>query len=220
METLPNEMLILIFELIPKITDKRQFLKTCILYNKLTKQSMYDFESEYKVPYFNYGTESCLEKFTLELCHDGYFGLIPEYYITPSNGILVYCLSNYNNVPLLELSKLKGCNMSAAIDYGALQGHIPVLDWCHENKIIGFVCTFAIQQGHLHVLKWLQTHDYKFITDSPWMCNGAAKHGHLEVLKFVRGMGTIWDRGTYEFGLESGNKELINWMLENGCPTK
>ncbi len=107
MNTLPNEIIILIFELISKITDKRHFLRTCILYNNITKVSMY----EYEIPDFYGKLKYSVQKFTLELFHDGYFGLIPKCYITPTNISLVKCLTYYDNVPLflIELAEEKKC---------------------------------------------------------------------------------------------------------------
>ena len=40
METLPHEIVLEIFNNIQKITDKRQFLRTCKTYNNITKQLM------------------------------------------------------------------------------------------------------------------------------------------------------------------------------------
>ncbi len=219
MDSLPNELIIIIFEFIKLITDKRQFLKTCVLYNNLTKQSFINYETNYHIPHFTHNFNYCVEKFTLELCHDSYFNLIPDHYINKQNNLIMSCSGYYNNVELLELGNSKGCYNTSVADYAALAGHIPVLDWCHQNNCnIYFVCSFAIQGGHVQVLKWLQEHNYKFdITH--WMCNSAAQRGHLEMLKFMRSIDCPWTSSTYEYALKNGNKELIKWMLENGCPT-
>ena len=49
MDSIPNELIILIFDLILLITDKRQFLKTCLHYNKLLKQTFLQYEQNYKI---------------------------------------------------------------------------------------------------------------------------------------------------------------------------
>ncbi len=218
--SLPNELIIIIFEFIKLITDKRQFLKTCKTYNNLTKQSFVNYEKNYNIKNFTYKNNYCVEKFTLELCHDGYFNLIPEHYMNKYNTAIMTCLAYYNNVSLLEVAKSKGCYTSSVPDYAALAGHIPVLDWCYENECnIYFVCGFGIQGGHLHVLKWLQEHKYEFNTKSPMMCNNIVQRGHLEILKFARGIGCPWNSATYDYALKYGNEELIKWVIDNGCPT-
>ncbi len=220
MDSLPNELIIEIFNHIQKITDKRQFLKTCIQYNKLTKQSMLNYESNYKIPNFNYKNNHCVEKFTLELCYDSYFDLIPEHYINNYNKIIIPCLAYYNKVLLLEVAKSKGCCINDATFSGALGGHIAVLDWCYGNNCnINEICSISIEKGHVHLLKWLQEHEFAFDNHSYWMCNRAVQYNNLEVLKFLRNIGCLWSKYTYKYGLDSGNQELIKWMEDNGCPT-
>ncbi len=221
MDLLPNELIIVIFSYIQKITDKRQFLKTCIHYNILTTRSMSNYERNYRIPNFTYPNYYCVEKFTFELCHDSYFNLIPDHYINNLNTVLIPCLGYYNYIPLLEVAKSKGYYIANAIEYGAQGGHIPILDWCYKNNKwdLQFVCAFGIQGGHIHVLKWLQEHDYEFNIKSNWMCNRAAQHGHLEILKFLCEIGCNLNDFIYGYALQSGNQELINWILENDCPT-
>ncbi len=225
MDLLPNELIIVIFNFIKLITDKRQFLKTCIHYNNLTKQAMLNYEHNYNIPHFIYENNYCVEKFTLELCHDGYFNLIPDHYINKYNYIITRCSAYFNNVSLLELAKSKDCCLSrifgvGALEYGALAGHISVLDWCVKNNFDKDVlCSFSIQYGHLHVLKWLQEHGFEFNRTKPWLCNNAADNGQLEILKFAREIGCPWNIHTYRYALKSGNEELIKYLVDNGCPT-
>src|SRR4051812_21603237 len=110
--SLPNELIIVVFDNILKITDKRQFLKTCITYNNLTKQSFANFENDNGIMYYdkliynsknnrhyynaeylkfkkNYINKYCMEKFTIELCCDGYDELLPEIYFNKNNSIII-----------------------------------------------------------------------------------------------------------------------------------
>ncbi len=220
MNLLPNELIIIIFNYIQKITDKRQFLRTCKTYNKITKQSMLEYVCNYNVSQFNYKHKYSVETFTLEICHDGYFNLIPEHYINKNNKILVSCLAYYNNVPLLELAKLKNCHLTYALEYSVLGGHIPMLVWCTNNNFNkDLICCIAIKCGHLHILKWLQECKYNFDIKSSWTCNKAVEKSQLEILKFLRGIGCNWNSTTYQYALRTGDRELIEWMIENGCPT-
>ncbi len=220
MNSLPNELIIVVFEFIKLITDKRQFLKTSKFHNNLTTQSMLNYEKNYNIPHFIYQLDYCVEKFTLELCHDLYFNLIPEHYITKSNKILVSCLAYYNNVSLLELANSKDCNMDDSLNFGVLGGHISVLEWCLENvKHRHLANSYAIRYGQLHILIWLQEHQHTFNTNTYWPCNCAAEYGRLEILKYLRDLGCLWSDYTYNRALQNGNQELIKWMEDNGCPT-
>ncbi len=218
MNLLPDELVIEIFNQIQKITDKRNFLRTCKKYNKITSESMSNYV--FRATLFNCPHYYCVDKYTLELCHDGYFNLIPEHYINKNNKMLIPCLAYYNNIELLELAISKGCSTHDIVMYAALGGHISVLEWCAKNNYSLYIAThYAIQGGHLHILKWLQSNNIKFNVIDNSLCNCAADNGHLEILKFLRGIGCPWNDTTYLYALDNGNKELVKWMEENGCPT-
>ncbi len=217
---LPNELIILIFDNIQKITDKRQFLKTCIHYNNLTKNLMQNYECKYSIPTFGQQKEHCMEKFILELCQDKYFDLIPDYYIAPNNKILVACLSYHNCTSLLDIAKSRGCNLNNSINFGAQGGHISVIEWCRKNGKISeyFAGTSAVIGGQLEMVKYLNETDVNFNKPASWLCTFAAEEGQLEILKYAHSIGSILDKFTYYAALRNGNEEIINWLVENGCP--
>ncbi len=217
MNLLPEELIIVIFELIPLITDKRQFLKTCIHYNKITKQSIFNCERNYGTILVGKQTERGINKFTLELCNDGYFNLIPDHYIIPENKWLVSHLAYYNIIPLLEIAKLKGCDLTSVSDYGALGGHISVLDWGrHNGSDEWFVGPFAILSGNINTLKWLYNNEHNF---SIFSLNYAIERDKFEAVKFLHGIGCVFNNESYEMALKKDNKEIINYLLDNDCPT-
>ncbi len=130
---LPDELILIIFENILLITDKRQFLKTCLKYNKITKQSFLHFENNfYSKPFYQIKDYS-VEKFTLELCSDKYYDMIPNNYITPSNSVIVCVLAMNNCVPLLEIAKNNGCSFQFFNTYARFGEHPEVLKWGKEN---------------------------------------------------------------------------------------
>ncbi len=98
MDTIPDEIIILIFDAIQKITDKRQFLRTCIKYNTLNNKSIHKYEQNYRVKYYKIN-RYCVEKFTIELCQDSYFDMIPLSYIIPSNYIIMIAIAAFYIVP-------------------------------------------------------------------------------------------------------------------------
>ncbi len=227
MDTLPLELVFLIFELIPKITDKRHFLRTCVSYNNITKVSMLNCEKNYKFADFtnimiyslmNF-TDYSMEKFTIELCHDRYLESIPNHYLTDKNLSLVICASYCNNIALLSVAKQKGCNMNNAINLGALFGVISVIEWGLNNGYdFNFrTCSDAARGGNLNVLKWLRNHGCHW--DS-WVCSNAARNGDLEMLKWARKNNCNWGRMVIYTAKSMGYLELLQWAIDNGCPTQ
>ncbi len=182
MNSLPNELILIIFDNIQKITDKRQFLKTCVLYNNLTKQSFKNVENNNAVVYFNkfnyyinsnnkmlydgalkkfvsqYISTYCVEKFTLELCYDKYFDRIPLLYFKVKNTMLNKAFCAYNNLEMLEKAKDNLCKVDINVcSYGAYNGYSSVILWGKNNgcNINWSVCEMAAYNGHLNILKWI-----------------------------------------------------------------
>ncbi len=248
MNTLPNEIILILFENIKLITDKRQFLRTCLLYNNITKQPMKHFENNFRIHYTGLILEKtyCMEKFTLELCHDKYFGLIPMSYITPNNKILVSALATFNCKPLLELAKYNKYDLSEvcyyaivndnlnifnwgrkngsfcretayAFSYAAGNGYIEVLEWGHSYcRFKNDLSSVAAFCGHLNVLKWLVEKGYPLNKN---ICFYASKKGHLDILIWARENGCEWDINTFFNVQDCGNIECLKWVTDNGCPT-
>ncbi len=133
MDTLPNEIILLIFDNILLITDKRQFLRTCSKYNNITKVSMYNFESNYKVKGFCKIDKYCVEKFTLELCYESYFDMIPTSYINQKNEILIYASIFFDSIETLERAKNNGCNLENVYYYAWERGNLDVLKWASQK---------------------------------------------------------------------------------------
>ncbi len=186
MDTLPNEIILVIFDHITKITDKRQFLRTCIKYNIITRLPMYNFESNYKIFCFKKINGYCVEKFTLELCYDSYFDMIPISYVTKNNTILVEALAAFNCIPLLEIAKDNNCDLYS-------------------------VCFEAAKNGHLNVVKWARQYDCEW---DIFTCAFAARNGHLEILKWCIENGCEWDESTRIFAARGGHLNVINWIKE------
>ncbi len=213
MDTLPNELIIEIFNLIQKITDKRQFLRACKYYNNITKQSILYYEKNYQNSHLEHETKYSVEKFTCELCHDKYFELIPEHYITKSNSALVMASVFYNDLDLLKKAKQIGCDLREMIDFAALGGHRSLLLYGSHNgyEWNEWTCANAALGGHLHILSWLRN------IGCPWnqtTCDFAIMGGHLHVFKWARIMGCHWDKTSFDI-LNCKNEEIVNWLKEN-----
>ncbi len=216
---LPNELIIIIFEFVGKITDKRHFLRTCKLYNNLTKELFqnyldnYLFKNKYVWNYKNY----CMETFTFELCYDSYFDIIPTRYFNKRNSNLISLLIKYGQLNLLKFAISNGCVLyNDMCNVAAHYGQLDILKWtiangCTMNEI---TCVKATLNGHLDVLKWLRKNGCDW---NKFTCAYAASSGHLEVLKWARENGCEWDSLTLDYAAINQQSEVFKWALENGC---
>ncbi len=232
MDSLPNELVIEIFNYIQKITDKRQFLKTCTNYNILTKQSFIDYEKNYDISDFEKMSNYCVEKFTLELCHDKYFDMIPELYINKNNRIIMKAAATFNCIKLLDLTLEKGCR--AYSEYNSYYycngnliclcagtyGHLDILEWIIKKKdfidsIINNtnICARAASYGQLNIIKWLRGNGFKW---DEWTCIYAAANNHLEVLQWALANGCKWSEMAYDHAKAHDQKKVLKWIKENG----
>jgi len=50
-------------------------------------------------------------------------------------------------------------------------------------------------------------------------CANAAEGGHLETLKWLRGHDCPWDVRTVEQATAAGHDDVLQWALDNGCPS-
>ncbi len=216
MDTLPLELVLDIFNKMCLITDKRQLLRTCKKYNLLTKEIFIEYASNYVIKDFDKITKYCVEKFTLELCYDGYFEMIPEHYIISGNKLLIKSLSYFGIVILLELCKMKGFNMNTVCEYAALNGHLSVLQWARENgcEWNSNTCAFAAKNGHLSVLQWSHKNGCEWNSNT---CAFAAKNGHLPVLQWACANGCKWDNWTCAYAALNGHLSVLQWVRANGC---
>ncbi len=214
--TLPNEIILLIFDNIKLITDKRQFLRTCILYNKITKQSMQNFEKDYKIENYMQIDNYCVEKFTLELCHDKYFDMIPLSYIIPNNTILMKALASFDCLPLLKIAKNNGCDLSDVCNFASYGDNLEMLKWARENNydLNSRVCVYAARNGNLEMLKWAKENGCEWDSET---CVSATMNNHLDVLIWARANGCNWSETVCTYAAICNNLEILKWARQNGC---
>ncbi len=232
MDTLPNELVLLIFDNILLITDKRQFLKTCGLYNKITVKSMTNFENNYSIKHFDKINYYCMEKFTLELCHDKYFNMIPKPYIIPNNKIISnalgafydenfdeninYSFFDYCKYPFVLFTKsFIESNKPNILELAKTNG-------CDLNKSR----EYAAKNGNLYYLKWEKdniSNDKRIydITQSSHsngcICSEASEYGHLEILKWAKkNMCHTQELVTLKTIARNGHLHILKWAQEDG----
>ncbi len=244
---IPNEVILIIFEFILKITDKRQFLKTCKHYNTITKESFRIYEYNYKIKDFDKINDYCMEKFTLELCHDKYFETIPKKYLIPTNKIIMEQYPCFGDIKFSKLREIKSYNYriyNIFFDIGT-NGLVQILklmkeNGCNNRRFIGCIHQ-AIGNGQLEVLKYIKSTGYNWgdlnyiyaienghLHILKWaketgsrliisICANAASYGQLEILKWARKNGHNWGRNICRNAAQNGHLHVLKWAVENGC---
>ncbi len=224
MNKLPNELILIVFDFIEKITDKRQFLRTCKLYNTITKRLFKCTENDFWVNYFertNYNFcknfDYCVENFTLELCYDSYFDRIPIRYFNRNNSSLMVLLVKHGQLDLLKFAINNNCSLNFNTStMAAYYGHLDVLIWARDMGCdwSSRVCAHAAQNGHLDILKWARDNGCRWDTTT---CAFAAQNGHLNILKWARENGCDWNENTCIYAERNGHLKVLKWAIENGC---
>ncbi len=221
MDVLPLDVIPIIFGFIKLITDKRQFLKTCVTYNNITKNIMEYTEDNFIVKNFDKINKYCVEKFTLELCHDKYFNMIPISYLNTNNTIIVESLVIFNkNIDLLQIAINNGCKFTNSVLTNDMNSKFNRSMLAHlfrkiTNKVSNHdTCSLAAMYGHLEVLKFARAYDCNWNWKT---CAMAAKNGHLDIIIWARENGCEWDYQTPEQAAKYGHLNIIMWAIENGC---
>ncbi len=236
---IPNELVIVIFNFIKKITDKRQFLKTCKLHNTLLKGFITEM-SESELNYFKISDNDvgydekiiyhhtyllkrnyCVEKFMMELCYDLYFNMIPKTYLTQNmnNPVIIKLLIKYGKLELLQLAINNKSPNFLFCGLATEAGQLNILIWLIANGysggLVNTICPIAARNGHLHILKWARENG-----GCGWSSNTcliAAKKGHLHILKWAKESGYDWNNKICENAAFNGHLHVLKWARENGC---
>ncbi len=230
MDIIPLDLIPIIFDYIQKITDKRQFLKTCKIYNDITKNMIknagnkfiidnkVDINNYYKFINSNKENKYCVEKFTIELCQDLYFDMIPNSYLNGNNKIIMEILASHNNIELLQVAIDNGCKLTKYLSsLAALYGHLDTLKFIMDLNMVLIdknICSNAALNGHLDVLKWAKENGCYLDAKT---CKFSAKYGNLNILKWLRENGCDWDSYTCAYAAEYGHLDILKWLRENGC---
>ncbi len=232
MQSLPHDLMPIIFGYIRKITDKRQFTQTCKIYNLLTRELIKNIDIKFMPkhnysPYFEYkcytypyikNNNYCMENFTIELCHDSYFDLIPQKYINQNNTIIAKAAIMYNNIDLLKMVINNVCYIThdtrnMAIGYGRLE-MVKLLihndcNWCPI-----FSDTAAIG-GHLNILNWAKENHFQLNTSN--ISYQAVKFGHLNIIKWCVSNDIKLHIDSCPNAAKHGHLEMLKFLLEYGC---
>jgi hypothetical protein len=243
MQSLPDEIIVVICNYIQKITDKRKFIQTCKRVNNLTKMVIQiaelDLEAicnnpkismdleKRKFTQLSYTTEHSVEKFTLELCYDSYFNLIPKTYLKSNNLIIVRASAIYGQITLLKEAIKNGCKLCRQKDesyssillnicnYAVISGNLNMVKYAilHGCSPDNRTCISAAEYGHLHILKFLEGYGYKY--KNMFACDAAALHGNLKMLKWLINNNYPLEEGICGSAACGGHINIIKWLMKN-----
>ncbi len=221
---IPNELIILIFKFIKKITDKRQFLKTCKLHNTLLKGFITEI-SESELDYFEIIIDGINESYNLNENSDHvdifekklyYHRYLSKRNYCVEKFMMELCYDEYfNMIPLSYLSE----NMDNTVIIKLLikYGKLELLQLAITRELSKLrICELAAESGQLNILKWLLKNGYDWEQDRS-ICATASLNGHFDVLKWVRKNYFEWDKFTCSFAARNGHLDILKWARENGC---
>ncbi len=210
MQTLPKEIIEHIVLYISKITDKRQFTQTCKICNTITKPIIQNQESKIKIKYFEYSeySQQCFdEKFTLELCNDSYFNMIPQRYLNPNNDVIVKALTIYGQIELLKIAICNGCELFKEVrqqnDYSTES-----MEKYNNNS-----CAHAIISGSIKMLKFVRLHGCRWDNET---FDLAIKYNNFDTVKFLKEYGCEMPIYVSEYVAINGNIIMLEWLIKNG----
>ncbi len=225
MDILPNDVIPIIFNYITKITDKRQFVRTCVNYNNITKPFLEAYESIYPIKYFPKINEYCVEKFTLELCHNSYFDMIPKSYVNTSNSIIIRAMIEYGNVNLLQNIINISCNLNINIfDVVVEKEYESYLEKLKGNyrMFIDFVSAVAAFTNNLELVKWIPNGKYcHSVCNNSNIAFYAIAGGNLDILLWALHKGghewKYYDKNDVIITAKIGNLNIPNIDNLSGC---
>jgi len=213
MDKLPDKVILQLFNAIELITDKRQFTQVNKRINTVTNKSMQWIINYFMTDDFRMINKYCIEKFTLELCHDKYFDKLPISYLNPKNTIIVPALAASGNLELLKIAVNNGCEFDKerCIMLASKNGNLDILKWLVKNNgcvLNDDICSSAAYGGQIHILKWLKKHGCNWNADT---CKAALENDKLDVLLWMTENGYYWDKDSIRSVTLNRDPDIVKW---------
>ncbi|EFA84713.1 hypothetical protein PPL_01705 [Heterostelium album PN500] len=110
-----------------------------------------------------------------------------------------------------------------AMWYAAINGHLDILIWLHNNRNDGCCITTlddACRYGHTECVKWLHQNRTDLVVIDAMI--NAVKNGHLDIVKYLHYNCTQFSTSKLfvDYAAKNGHLEVVKWLLENrseGC---
>jgi hypothetical protein len=112
-----------------------------------------------------------------------------------------------------------GVNLGIIISLAALHGHIPIVQWIHQQHPIDtpwiYTARNAAEGGHLDLLQWAYANGCPL---DDWVTCKAAAIGRLDIIQWARSQDCPWDEYTPRYAAKEGHLHVVEWVMANGCP--
>lgn len=181
MNTLLPDLLLIIFDFVPKLTDKivLTIINTAHLAILRARLNVYARSFCYPKKF------SYIEKIIYRCCYDQYTHLIRINWLIDSESTEHICniFIEYGCINLLQISYRQG-------------------RWMDKCAI----CVNSAKYGHLEILQWARQNDFPW---DKYVCHNAAKYGYLEISQWIRQNGCEWDADTYTNAAGNGHLKIL-----------
>ena len=100
-------------------------------------------------------------------------------------------------------------------------GHLQVLVWLLDRDEPAFlhepeVSAIAAQHHNFNILEWLLDNDCRLCKCT---MNYTVQNGTLDMMKRLRAHQCPWDVTTVDTAVQYGRHDVLQWLLDNGCPS-
>jgi hypothetical protein len=122
------------------------------------------------------------------------------------------------SLPYERVVGLLGEAAKNVCDDAASRGSVRLLKWARENNRLVWstrTCTYAAINGHLPALQYLHENGCPWNSDTCWY---AARNGHLFVLKYLHENGCPWDDSTCFNAAYYNRWDCLQYLVDNKCP--
>ena len=218
-----NDSVLVIFDYLHKITDKRSLSRTCKTYNILLKDPVIKYQKKYFIWYrtLNHtelNPNTFLTISTYEFCKDGYFDKIPDSYYRKDNIVLCKELIPSGNIELLKRAMNANCTLHMSTCAIAAQyGYLDIIQLGKENDCIwdDGIIKNAANHGHLNVLVWIYKNNYWGTYDS--ISYDAAYSGHVHILQWIDTVNKHFITPTTSYVAAVGKQiNVLDWLKKKG----
>lgn len=209
MESLPNELHVMIFQFLPIAT---------LMIGRLVSTG-WKCNIDYLIKQKELPTDS--ESIIASLVSINDMKIIPLIIHKDKifrNKICQYA-SMYGHINILQWAEVNECPLNhKCLENAVRHERFETIKWLFDKyPPKATFCHIAAESGNLTILKWLKSKGQKLITA---VCREAAKNKHIEILKWARENDCPWSSDTIEQLIATKNFKILKWAINEGCPVE
>jgi len=133
----------------------------------------------------------------------------------------IHAAARQGNLEILKYCVANECPVDYdACSFAAENGHLEVIKYLREEGKAPWdssTAYLAARNGHLHILEYLVERKYDKYDE--YACQFAARHGHLDCLKYLHETAKApWNSEAIRKAYENNHPECVQYLLDNDCP--